>query len=143
LAQAQSGKVSNTQNDKTGNYRATEGDTVWVLINHIRPDKRQQFEKFIYDVLWPVVKTLSPQEQLAFRQTRFLTPTQPEADGTYSYIFFMDPVITGVDYDIDHLLKRMYSAQEVRPYEKMFLETVAREQTWNVLVQRKYLETIR
>jgi hypothetical protein len=55
----------------------------------------------------------------------------------------MDPVMTGVDYDIDHLLKRMYSDQEVRQYEKMFLETVAREQTWNVLVQRKYLETIR
>ncbi len=145
LAQAQSGKVSNTRNDKTGKYWAkegdtvwVEGDTVWVIINHIKPDKRQQFEKFITEILWPASKSLSSQDQLIFSQTRVLTPVQPEADGTYSYIFIMDPLVSVGDYSIRHLLGSAYDQQKAIEYEATFFETAARHQTWYQVIQYKY-----
>ena len=118
--------------------RAAEGDSVWVIINHIKPDKREQFEKFVHEVFWPKASNLSADEQRLFKQTRVLHPTEPEADGTYSYIFLMDPLIPGGNYEIDYLLKKIYGEGKWEQHSKMLGETFAREQTQYVVVQSKY-----
>ena len=33
------------------NAVATLGEPMWIVLNHVKADKRQQFEKFAYDVL--------------------------------------------------------------------------------------------
>ena len=35
---------------------AKQGESMWVLLNHVKADKRQQFEKFVYEVLFPALK---------------------------------------------------------------------------------------
>lgn len=117
---------------------AAEGQKVWVLINHIKADKRQQFEQFVHEIFWPMAARLSPEEQRIFRQTRVLHPTKAEADGTYSYIFIMDPLIEGADYGIGSLLKKMYGNEKGLAYSKMVEETFAREQTQYLVIQSKY-----
>src|SRR5688500_559615 len=81
---------TNTASEKTadaaGYQPAKPGDSVWVIINHIKPDKRQQFEKFVHEVFWPMASKLNDSVRLTFMQTRVLSPTAPEQDGTYSYI---------------------------------------------------------
>ena len=47
-----------------------ENDTVWVIVNPVKADKRAQFEKFINEVFWPGAKKLSAKEQQVFNQTR-------------------------------------------------------------------------
>jgi len=36
--------------EKSAYSRATEGNTVWVLLNHVKPDKCKQFEEFIHEI---------------------------------------------------------------------------------------------
>jgi hypothetical protein len=129
--------TATTTNNVIMQQRAVEGDKVWVIINHIKADKRDQFERFVHEIFWPMASKLRAQEQQVFRQTRVLHPTKAEEDGTYSYIFIMDPVIQGADYDINSLLKKMYGAQKGAEYGKMFDETVAREQTQYLDIQSK------
>jgi hypothetical protein len=117
---------------------AKEGDTIWVLINHVKADKKEQFEKFINEIFWPMAKKLSPAEQRVFKQTRVLYPVTPEPDGTYSYMFIMDPVIPGGNYDIDELLRKMYDPQKAEEYLKMWNDTYVRDQTRYMVVQSRY-----
>jgi hypothetical protein len=117
---------------------AEAGDTVWIIVNHVKPDKREQFEKFVHEIFWPMASKLSTEEQKVFRQTRILHPTGPEEDGTYSYLFIMDPLIIGGNYDIASLLKKQYGEQKAMEYGKMFDETQEREQTQFKFIQSKH-----
>ncbi|MPR35446.1 hypothetical protein [Salmonirosea aquatica] len=99
---------------------AKSGETVWIFINPVKADKREQFEKFLHEIFWPGAKKLSAADQKVFRQTRILHPTKPENDGSYAYIFVMDPVIDGADYDIPSLLKKMYGEAKGMEYNELF-----------------------
>lgn len=116
---------------------AAPGDSVWVIVNSVKPDKRTQFEKFVNEVLWPAAKKLPKAEQQIFQHTRVLYSGRPEKDGNYEYVFLMDPVIQGQDYDIEHLLQKMFTAEKAAAYNKMFQETLVGEQKWYRMVQSR------
>ena len=118
--------------------RAAEGDTVWVLLNHIKYDKRQDFEKFTDEIFWPKAATLDAADQRAFNQTRVLYPTEMNDDSTYTYVFIMDPVIPGEDYSISKFLTKMYGAEKAEEYLKSFEDWYASPQIRYVLVQTKW-----
>ena len=40
----------------TGAIEAASGDPIWVILNHVKADKRAQFEKFVYEVLLPALE---------------------------------------------------------------------------------------
>jgi hypothetical protein len=129
---------ASTKVSSTTQTVAKEGDKVWVIINHVKADKRQQFEKFVHEVFWPNASKLSQADQRLFKQTRVLHPANAEEDGTYSYLFIMDPLIEGGDYDIGSLLRKMFGEAKAEEYGKMFGETQARDQTQYMSVQAKY-----
>ncbi len=137
-ANAQTAPASAHKQSTTMHTRASKGDTVWVIINHIKADKRQDFEKFVHEIFWLMAKKLSTKEQRTFSQTRVLHPFKPEADGTYSYVFIMDPVVSGGDYQMENVIKKMYDGQKANEYLKMFNETFAGEQTFYEVVQSRY-----
>ena len=70
--------------------RAANGEPMWIRLNYVKADKRELFEHFIHDILRPAVERVEPDMA---RQVRFLHPTEPNEDGTYTYVFLMDPVI--------------------------------------------------
>ncbi|MDB5241102.1 MAG: hypothetical protein JWP57_1727 [Spirosoma sp.] len=47
-------------------------------------------------------------------------PAQANQDGTYTYLFIMDPLIKGADYGIESLTKKMYGAKQGTEYLKLF-----------------------
>ncbi len=116
-------------------YSAAKGDTIWVLLNQIKPDKTQQFEKFIHEIFWQKSSTLDPEDQLVFKHTRILHPVKMDKDSTYTYIFLMDPVITGKSYSILYYLKKMYTEEDANKYDKMFEECYASPQTGYEVIQ--------
>ncbi len=118
--------------------RAAEGDTVWVLLNHIKYDKRQQFEKFIDETFWPKAATLDAGDQMVFRQTRVLYPAKMNNDSTYTYVFIMDPVISGEDYSIEKFLRKMYGEEKAKEYINMFEACYESPQTGYILLQTKW-----
>lgn len=117
---------------------AAKGDTVWVIVNPVKPDKRAQFERFLKEIFWPMGYKLKGKDGQVFRQTRVLFPVKPEADGTWSYIFLMDPLVVGGEYDIATLLRKMYPANKAKEYAQMFGDSLQGEQLWYVTRQSEY-----
>lgn len=128
-----------TTKDQPGStMRAAKGDTVWVLLNHIKTDKCEQFEKFVHEIFWGEATRLDPASQQAFQQTRVLHPVEMNKDSTYTYIFLMDPVITGRSYKISYYLKKMYSEEKAKEYGKMLNDCYASPQTGYTVVQSQH-----
>jgi hypothetical protein len=117
---------------------ASTGQTVWVIVNPVKADKRAQFERFVNEIFWPSAAKMSAADQQAFRHTRVLNPTKPQPDGTYAYLFIMDPVLKGVSYSIVPLLKKAYGDAKAAEYNKLFTESLAGEQITYVSTQSKY-----
>ena len=103
---------------------AKPSETVWVIAYPVKASKRAQYERFIHEIFWPGAKNLSAADQKTFKQTRVMHPTKPEADGSYAYLFIMDPVIKGADYGIESLLKKEYGVQKGNEYFKLFKDAV-------------------
>jgi hypothetical protein len=106
--------------------RAAVGERVWVLLNRVKADKRELHEKFVHDVLRPAALQVSP---TIMQKVRFLHPTEPNEDGTYTYIFLMDPVVDGADYSIENLLKQVHGEEKGQEYNQMWLDSLTEEQT--------------
>ncbi|TCZ67736.1 hypothetical protein [Flaviaesturariibacter aridisoli] len=117
---------------------ARQGDTVWVIVNPVKADKRAQFEHFLKDIFWPMGYKLEGKDQEVFRKTRVLFPVKAEANGTYSYLFIMDPVVRQGEYDIETLLRKMYPADKAKEYNKLFDDSLSGGQIWYTSLQTEY-----
>jgi hypothetical protein len=102
--------------------RTKEGEKMWVLLNHIRADKCGQFEYFVHDILMPAVEYAEPE---MLRKVRFLHPTRQNEDGTFTYVFLMDPLIPDADYSFEYLLHKAYPPEKVEEYLQMEEEAYA------------------
>jgi len=126
-------------NDPSGSMiRAAKGDTVWVLLNHIKADKREQFEKFVHEILWPLAQKLEPADQQVAKQTRVLHPVAMNKDSTYTYVILMDPAIPNANYQVMYYLKKGYGEEKAKEYSKMFGECFASPQVVYVLIQSQH-----
>ena len=99
-----------------------QGDPMWVILNHVKADKRQQFEKFAYKVLLPALEenaksNLTTKKMIG--QTRMLEPRRANKDSSYTYIWLMDPLIKDAIYSYPGILKRVYSPEETKKYISM------------------------
>lgn len=106
--------------------RANTGDEVHIWAYPVKAGKQKQYEHFVHDIFWPGAAKLSAAGQKVFRQTRVMHPVAANPDGTYTYLFVMDPYIKGEDYDIESLVKKMYGVKQGAAYYKLFADaTVA------------------
>lgn len=118
--------------------RAAAGDTIYLVEHHVRPERRQQFEDFVYEVLWPAFERSAGENAArrnAARQLRLLGPVRADADGSLTFAFLLDPVVAGERYDVLQVLRETHDeAEAVRLYAR-FTETWAREFTARPFVQ--------
>jgi hypothetical protein len=108
----------------TDKSHAQPGERVQMFINHILPDKREQFEKIvrlIHDAALQV-KPLSEQYH------RIFISEVPNEEGNYIFIFFMDPAVEGVDYQIISTLTKIYGAEQAEKYMEELESCEARDQ---------------
>ena len=125
--------------------RADEGEMVWIILNHVKQDKRQQFEEFM-EIWMQTIENLIKEEKMdpksaqAFKQARLLLPTKANEDGSYTYIFLADPWIEGVESRILPWLKKAYSEEEAQKYLKMFSESLMHPQVSFMSTQGKGLK---
>jgi len=119
--------------------RATEGDTVWVLLNHVKPDKKDQFEEFVEKILTPAVEKLATSDSIQFKinlQTRNLYPIKANEDGSYTYVFLMDPVVSKADYSFKRIFNSLYTEKEADQFISMFEETLVVPQIGYGVIQK-------
>ena len=106
-------------------------DRVMFILNHVHDDQREEFEDFVYQRLIPAILQHAqedPQHRRAFQQTRVLEPTEANDDGTWTYVFLMDPVIEGFSYSFEEAFEDLYSDEEAQQYIQQFQDTLARPQ---------------
>ncbi len=120
--------------------RAAAGDTMWVLLNHVKPDKLQQFEQFVEEIVNPAVEELAKSDSAGMavmNQTRTLYPTEPNADSTYTYVWLLDPLVSGFDYSLRGFLSRHYSEEKTEEYMILFNDALDRPQEGYVVIQQR------
>ena len=105
--------------------RAVDGEKMQVLLNHVKPDRRKEFEHFMHEI----IKQIAVRSELhVLNQTRILHPSGPNADGSYTYIFLMDPVVPDGEYGFEKLLLLAYSPEEAEELIKLFSESLVSPQ---------------
>lgn len=82
------------------------------VLNVVRPEQRAGFEEFTRTFWRAGLNSSDAAIRNVFLHTRALVPIKAESDGTYSYGFLMDPVITGGNYDVDDLARKVLPAGE-------------------------------
>jgi hypothetical protein len=132
-------QMAQTTKDLSGStMRAAKGDTVWVLLNHIKADKCEQFEKFVHEILWPIALESDLISQQAGNHTRVLHPLKMNEDSTYTYVFIMDPVIQDANYQFSYYLKKKYDEEKTKEYLNMVSDCYATPQTGYTVVQSQH-----
>jgi hypothetical protein len=114
------------------NLRALDGEKMWVLLNHVKPDRRKEFEHFMHEIIKQIGVRSEPH---VLNRTRILHPTEPNEDGTYTYIFLMDPVVEDGEYSFEKLLSLAYSPEEAGELIKLFNESLVSNQVGYEMTQ--------
>lgn len=99
--------------------RARQGEDMWIVLHHIRAEKCGEFEHFLHAVLMPAVAHVAPE---VYNKTRILHPTMPNKDGSYTFVFLMDPLVPDGEYGIENILHEFYKPEIAKGYIKFWEE---------------------
>ena len=114
--------------------RADHSGEVFLIVNHVKGDRRQQFERLLREDLEPATRRasqgapyFSPSE-VAYDtrpRRRTLHPQQEEPDGTYTYVFVFVPASPGETPSLEQLFLSVGMAPErvagvLRSFEDSF-----------------------
>ena len=115
--------------------RAVENDTIMIIHNYIRADKVEDFKKFNIDILFPVSRKDNPSVSIT---GRMLEPLRANEDGTYTFIYLMDPAVTTPGaYSMLPPLAREYGEEKAREMIKFgFSDALIRPQVASHFVVR-------
>lgn len=118
------------------NVAAVQDDAIWVVLNHVDADQREQFERFTYRRLIPAILQAAVEDPLTARANRLirvLEPVEANDDGTWTYVYMMDPAMAKVNYDFTDLLGDIYSQDDAGRYAEEFYAALSRPQERYVL----------
>lgn len=116
---------------------ARQDQEVWVAAYKVKADKRAKFEDFVRTKLYPSIDRSKPELDMVARQTRLVIPTEPEKDGSYRYMFIMDPVVDGADYTIENFIISKYGQQKGKEILKEFDETLTGPDSYEIIVGKQ------
>ena len=108
--------------------QASQDGPVNVILNHVKADKREQFEEFLFEGLLPALRDNAHSDRMArsvLEQTRMLLPTEANVDGTYTYIWLMDPWVEGGNYSYRAIIAEARGAEEARNYFEMAQDSLS------------------
>ncbi|MDF1560230.1 MAG: nuclear transport factor 2 family protein [Bacteroidales bacterium] len=113
--------------------RSVLNDTVLIIYNYVKADKVEDFKKFNNEFLHPL---FLKENNAAAMSARMLEPLRANEDGTYTYIYLMDPVVsTPGAYAFLPPLSKEYGEERAREIIKEgFTDALARPQ-----VQRRFV----
>ena len=120
---------------------AASGDPVWVILNHVKADKRPQFEKFVYEVRLPALEKKAesdPSSRKIIEHTRMLEATKADKDSSYTYIWLMDPVVKEANYSYPGVIGAVHSPEETEKYLSMVDECLVAPQVFYAVKQGRW-----
>jgi hypothetical protein len=112
--------------------RAMPGQAVWVCVDRVKADRRDDYRRFLFDVKAPAVRAIRSE---AHASVRLLEPSTPDPDGTWPFIWLMDPALPGEDYETAAMLEAFYGKERAIEYLRLWDEMCADEQVFFEMVQ--------
>ena len=115
--------------------RAHQGETTWVILNHVKADHWDKHKDFVFNILIPAAEKVVPTEM---KQSRFLYASEPEEDGTYTSVWLMDPVVKDGNYDIQDIVQQVHGQEQGAAYFKIWTDSLDRDQVGYEVIQSKW-----
>lgn len=116
---------------------AQQDQSVWVAAYRVKADKRAAFEDFVRTKLYPSIDRTKPELDMVAKQTRLVIPTEPEKDGSYRYMFIMDPVVEGADYTIENFIISKHGQKKGKEILKGFDETLVGPDSYEIIIGKQ------
>lgn len=123
--------------------RASDGQPVAIWITHVKADRRADFEALI-EKFWKSGEAafrsgkMNNEMRAAFRGVRMLYPQAPEQDGTYTYVFLVDPYLPGANYEMLDFWRLSYPEDEAQKLDEQMGEMMAAPQGQIYVIQKGY-----
>jgi hypothetical protein len=100
---------------------AKNGEEVFFVINKIKFDKKQEFDKILFGEVMPAITEYRDKDdeknemnKKSLKTMRLLRPTQINDDSTWTFLFIADPYIEGATYNIGPPLLQKYGEDEAQ-----------------------------
>ena len=105
----------NSNNSNSYNVKAKSGDQTLVVLNHIKFDKKEEFNSILFDEVMPAYYAYEDSSaeknklnDMAAESMRILLPSNMNQDSTWTFIMFADPFYEGALYNIGPPLNQKY-----------------------------------
>jgi hypothetical protein len=112
--------------------RAITGQPVWVCIDTIKPERRDEFRRFLFEIKLPAVQAIRP---TAHASVRLLEPAASNPDGSWPFIWLIDPAIPGEDYDTEAMFAAFYGPEMAAEYMRRWEDFSVGEQQFHEMIQ--------
>ena len=107
-----------TNNSTTMIVKAKSGDQVLTVLNHIKFDKKEEFNNILFNEIFPAANAYvdSSEEKnklnnKAEKAFRVLLPKRMNKDSTWTFIMLADPYYEGALYNIMPSLEQKYGTE--------------------------------
>ena len=119
--------------------RAKEGETTLLIINYVKDESKMEYEKFMNEIFFDLLlSSKKPLMKAQYNQTRWLSPTRQNEDGTWTYAFFMDPLVENGNYEFPPLFEEKYSKEESEKLIGQYESFMASPPQVHSLIQTRY-----
>ncbi len=99
---------------------AKAGEPVWIITYFVKADKGNDFEAFVKNEMTPALDMADAAQAQAIAQTRLLSAAKADKSGILKYVFIIDPVVEGVNYDIEQVLIKKHGEAPGKEKFKQF-----------------------
>ncbi|HEX8850488.1 MAG TPA: DUF4440 domain-containing protein [Gemmatimonadaceae bacterium] len=87
-------------------------DSVWVVLNPIKADKRADYEQWLKEFWSAGMRSSDASVKRRFMGAHVVTPAAANADGTWTYVIVLHPYYPGEDYMISSLTRKIVAASD-------------------------------
>lgn len=116
---------------------AAAGETVYLIEHRVRPERRDQFEQFVHDVLMPAFQQNATEAGRPVQRVRLLVPQTISDDGSFTYTFLLDPAVPGDSYNVLDVLRAAHGDEEALRHYGLFTATWADDFTTRQFIQAR------
>ena len=109
------------------------------VLNHVKDESKADYEKFMDEVFFDIILTTDdPVLKEQYQKTRWLSPAEQNEDNTWTYAFFMDPLVEDGNYDFPELFNRKYSEEESEKLVQQYESYMASPLEAHLLIQSEH-----
>lgn len=106
--------------------RAKAGEKVLLITHKVKAASKANYEEWIEKYMFGIIlNDKDPTIQEQYLKTRFLTPNRQNKDGTWTYVFFMDPWVEDGNYNFVPMLEKEYAKEKAQQLFDDFLSYLA------------------